>query len=538
MSERQPLTEPIGEGVDRLTDAGREYIAELVTNVDGDVFAWTEKADRHMVATQNMRKSRSKNDGRVIAAKEFSGGEDKDLQVAFRVSQEFGDDSVQQLYSVDVDITGLSQLATKQVEWHRPGIGYLEKSTRYVPYDEKDENGRFKYVTPHNLGSEETEVYRHQTDSIFSLYSEAVIKLASHIRARTPKDKDIPDKIYDNVVRAKALDEARIILPASTKTIVGIHGTAQAINNLILRLCSSDIPEAAQIGTDVLEEVRKLSPVFFERTAWPHRGGKQIEYYRKTRAEIQDFISEYLPEKPTEWTEGQVVELRRYTPEDEFELLPYMLFDEAPAAYSLEDIESIVSQLSLEEKIDLMKTYIGRPTNRRHRPGRALEQANYTWELLSDFGAFRDLQRHRMVDDLRWQRLTVEHGFDVSEVVRDAGLEDLYTHARSISEDLFSYLNEKGFPVEAQYATLLGHKLRWTMKTNGRSNNHILQLRSTPAGHSSYRKTVQLMYQAVEKVHPHLAQLSMPFMNQNEDPALGRLDQEMALYHKQNLQRD
>jgi len=539
MTAEMPLTEPVGEGVDRLTDAGREYMAELVTDVEGNVFAWTEKADRHMVATQNMRKSRSKNDGRVITAKEFAGGEDKDLQVAFRVTQEFGDDSAQQLYSVDVDITGLSQLATKQIEWHRAGIAYLEKSTRYVPYDEKDANGHYKYVTPDSLDEQDTEVYQNTTDAIFDIYCQVADRLIDYVRATTPKTDDIPQSIYNASTKAKALDAARVILPASTRTTLGIHGTAQSINNMILRLSASDIAEAEQLGESVLREVRKLSPVFFERTSWPHRGGRHIEFYRDNREQLQRIAGELLdPDKPVEMVEGQIVELKRYSPKFELELLPYMLFEEAPPGYSLDDIEQAVARLPMDKKREIFRVYMGEPSNRRHRPGRALEQANYTWEFVSDFGAFRDLQRHRLVDDLRWQRLNVNHGFDIPDLALKAGLTVEYQTAVRFSEALFEYLEARGRTVQAQYAVLLGHKLRWTMKTNGRSNQHILQLRSTPAGHPSYRNTVQEMYRQVERVHPTIAKLSMPFMNMDEDADLGRLDQEMSLHHKKELKRD
>lgn len=532
-----PYVNELGDGVVELTDQGREFIAPLVTNVDDDIFAFTPAADRHMVSTAFMRYSRSKNGARELIAKEFSGGEDKDLDVAFRVSQEFGDDSVQQLFSVDLAIEGLSQLATKQVEWHRPGIAYLEKSTRYVPYTEKDGEGKYKYVRPSSLSGEELAIYETVTDHIFDVYCETVDLLTDYARSVTEVPANQRDGAWRAATRAKALDTARVLLPASTKTNVGIHASAQAMNNMILRLQASDIPEAVEIGQKALEEARKLSPVFFERTAWPHRGGRQIEYQQAIRENIQALAEKYLPPKEAELQEGQVVELRRYSPEEETELIAYMLFDEATAGYSLEAIKDQLSNLNFDERLELMAAYMGRPTNRRHKPGRALEQANYTWEFVSDFGAFRDLQRHRIVDDLRWQRLSTEHGFDIPELAVEAGLEGLYRDCIESSERLYEYLDQRHKPVEAQYAVLLGHKLRWTMKTNARSNKHIFELRSTPAGHPSYRRTVQTMHQEVARVHPLIAELSMPFMNQDEDAELGRLDQERAMESKRRLHR-
>jgi thymidylate synthase ThyX len=559
MSERGPLTEPVSGDIHRLTDAGKEHIADLVTNVDGQVFAWTEKADKHMVATQNMRKSRSRNDGRVIYAKEFSGGEDRDLQVAFRVSQEFGDDSVQQLYSVDMDITGLSQLATKQVEWHRTGIAYLERSTRYVPYDEKlpehipleaevlaqpptdytekDTFDEYRYVTPSTITGNDRLLFRALTDSLFDNYTRAVERTTDYVRQTTPRDPSVLEKVWLEATKAKALDAARALLPSSARTTVGFHATAQAVNHLVMRLRASDIPEAVELGDQVQTEARKLSPVFFERTDWPHRGGEHVRFYKDNREAVHKAAERYLPPKSAQKIGGQVVRLTNYYPEDEFALLPYMLYEEADSGYSLEDIRAEIDGLSHRQKLNILKAYMGNPTNRRHRPGRALERAVYDWDLVTDFGAFRDLQRHRAVSDLKWQRLTVAHGFDVPPLLQEVGLAPLCERSVRLSESLYETLQTHGHQPESQYAVLLGHRLRWTWQTNARANKHIFELRSQPAGHPSYRKTVQTMHKLASEAHPYLAKYSMPFMNWNEDAELGRLDQEIVLEHKRQLHR-
>ncbi len=546
MSEQEPLTEEVGEGVYQLTPEGRAYMEPRVTDMESDIFAFTQEANQLAVSASMARYSRSKNGAKELYANEFSGEESRDSNLIERVTQDYGDESVEQLFNLNIAAENVSMLLSKQLEWPRPGIAYLEKSTRYMRYDVKDMAGRYKYVHPNEMGSshnslkdetEAAEYYENTMDTIFDNYSRTVEELTSYTRELYPRDDETSVKAWEGATRATALDVARELLPASAKTNVGIHASAQAINNLVMRLAATELSEARRAGDKILEEAREITPAFFKRTDRPDRGKALSAEMAINKANMEQLAQQHLPHKPTEVTEGQTVELRRYSPEDEFELLPYMLFDVAPASYSIEDIKDAVANLDHEEKVEIFNAYTGVQRNRRAKPGRAIEQANYTWEVVSDFGAFRDLQRHRLVDDLRWQPLTVEHGFDIPEYAKQAGLESLFQETIDASERLYEYLTQSGRPVEAQYATLLGHKIRWTVKTNGRSNNHIFQLRSTPQAHPSYRETVQRMYREVERVHPYLARLSMKAMNLENEPAVGRLEQERKAEDKKRNTR-
>jgi thymidylate synthase ThyX len=165
---------------------------------------------------------------------------------------------------------------------------------------------------------------------------------------------------------------------------------------------------------------------------------------------------------------------------------------------------------------------MGERLNRRHRPGRALEQAHYTWDLVCDYGIFRDLQRHRMVDDLQWQPLTPSYGYEVPALVEEAGLAEQFEQCFDLSARLYSTMQQAGFGYEAQYATLLGHRMRWKITYNAREAFHLHELRTSPQGHPGYRKLVQQMHEKLAEVHPMLAE-SMKFVNQDEDPELTRL---------------
>ena len=189
---------------------------------------------------------------------------------------------------------------------------------------------------------------------------------------------------------------------------------------------------------------------------------------------------------------------------------------------SLNKINNQLNNLSYNQKIDIFNSYIGERLNRRQKPGRALELIHYSFDLMCDYGIFRDLQRHRMVDDLEWQNLTPRYGYEVPEIMDETNLTEIYEKCFDLSLKLHSLLVKNGYTEEAQYATLLGHKMRWKITYNAREAMHLHELRTSPQGHSGYRKLVNKMHEKVSEVHPLIAS-SMKFVNTAEDPELSRL---------------
>jgi thymidylate synthase ThyX len=198
---------------------------------------------------------------------------------------------------------------------------------------------------------------------------------------------------------------------------------------------------------------------------------------------------------------------------------------------SIDEITGHVQEWSYEEKSKTFRTYMGERLNRRHKPGRALENAHYTFELMCDYGIFRDLQRHRIVDDLVWQQLTPRYGYEIPELVEEAQLTELFEKCFDISYELYSTMQAAGYMDEAQYATLLGHRMRWKLTYNAREAFHFHELRTAPQGHPGYRKLVKKMHDAVGEVHPLLAS-GMIFVNRDEDPELSRLAAEKYTQYK------
>lgn len=345
-----------------------------------------------------------------------------------------------------------------------------------------------------------------------------VRQLTGYVRSNS----DVPEKERDGAwrgaTRAQACDAVRPVLPVATKSTVGIFASGQAIENLIMHLLSDELPEARKTGEDMLKQCREVMSTFLERADKPERGGAMVAYRANTAKQMAEIAREQLPDNYATATEP--VSLVDFWPRNELLLVPDMLYEHSNL--SLEALQAEANNWSYKKKVDAFKAYTGERLNRRHRPGRALEKAHYSFDLVCDYGIFRDLQRHRMVDDLNWQQLTPRYGYEVPALVEEAGLAEEFEACFDVSLKLHSLLQEAGYELEAQYATLLGHKMRWKVTFNAREAFHLLELRTSPQGHPGYRKLSMQMYEKLAEVHPMMAE-AMKFVNQDEDPELTRL---------------
>lgn len=501
-----------------ITDQGRAFLEDVVTSADNNVYAFNDKLGPMTIAAAMARLSRRGDDMRITILDEFANSTDKkDEKLLKRVITAYGDDSVQQLAGMHVVVEGASNLLTKLLEWGRLAA-YLEQSTRYIYFDQKDEKGRYKFFTPDYLPKDIKKQYNKILSTIFDTYSDMAKKLTDYLAAQDTTPVGERDGAWRNAIRAQACDAIRPVLPVATNSTVGIYGSAQAIESLIMHLMSEDLPEARTTGEKVLAEVRKIMPAFFERADKADRGGATIVYRATTKHNVAQLAHQYLPGNLA--AESEAVQLTDVWPRNEFDLVPDMLYEHSNLP--LREIRDEVSKWPYGRKADVFEAYMGERLNRRHRPGRALEKAHYSWDILCDYGIFRDLQRHRMVDDLAWQELTPRYGYEVPKLVEDAGLADQFENCFDLSLKLHSVLQAAGFMKEAQYATLLGHRMRWKVTYNAREAFHLHELRTSPQGHPGYRKLVQQMHNKLSEVHPMLAE-SMKFVGMGEDPALSRL---------------
>ncbi len=535
-----------------VTPMGYEHLEEIVTDARGPVYAFTKNADPLIVAAAMARLSRRGSDLREIYLDEFA---DVNFQhdswarkillhllkifppkildasgakgLIQRAVTGYGDESLMQLIFVSIVVEDASNLLTKLLEWIRLAA-FLEQSTRYIYFDQVDENGNYKFFTPMNLPNYLVPIYRKTMHNIFVLYSQVVRELTQFVRNRKPAPEDKQEKIaWLGATRAEACDAARGLLPVATKATVGIVATSQSIQNLILHLSSSNLIEAQTAGKNILREARKIVSVFLERTDMPRYGGAAIVYRKDNEAAILNLAKKYLP--TTHMGENSPVTLLDYWPKDELSIVPEILFKHSKLP--LHEIEQKVSCWSIEKKLEVFNAYVGNRLNYRQKPGRALEKIHYEWQIFGRYAEMRDLQRHRIVDLMEWQRLTTKLGYEIPKLVTEAGLEEKFHECFRLSETLFNYMNNAGMEEEAQYATLLGHRMRYRFIINAREAFHIHELRTQPQGHPMYREIVKEMHRQLTEVHPHIGN-AMRFVNKGEDPELTRMAAELATQRK------
>ncbi|HEX7131840.1 MAG TPA: FAD-dependent thymidylate synthase [Iamia sp.] len=519
---------------EEYTPEEADVLRRYFTNLDGPVFALVNLPEV-VKGALFARYSRSPKSLRRLFLDEFvgeldiSGDHTIDATVGLRRAEElydrvfleYGDDSVAQLGGVHLACEQASNLLTKVLEWGRL-MAYLEQSTRYIAYDSRL-GGRFRYMRdPDILGSPLGTRYVGDMDRLFDTYAALVPRLQDFFRERFPKAPGDSDLVYRQAVRAKAFDSLRGILPAAALSNVGIYGTGQGYEQLLLRMRSHPLPEARRYADLMLTELRKVIPSFLKRVDLDDRGVAWSTYLASSRAATEELAARFFAEdEPAD--DVPAVTLTSFDPDAEVRLVTAMLY---PATHLPEaQVERRVRDMTTAERLEVMRAYVGDRANRRHKPGRALERLGYRFDVLADYGAFRDLQRHRMLT-IEWQTLSPRHGYTRPEAVDQAGHTAEFDEAMDRSAALHDVLVDR-FPAQAPYAVCLAYKVRFAMQMNAREAMHMLELRSTPQGHPAYRAVAQDMHHliATEAGHPAVAEL-MRWVDHSPEPALERLDAE------------
>ena len=521
---------------ERFTDAEAEVLRRYVTNLEGPVFALVNLPEV-VKGALFARYSRSPKSLRRLFLDEFVGdldvsgdagvdatvGLERAERLYERVFFDYGDDSVAQLGGVHLACEQASNLLTKVLEWGRL-MAYLEQSTRYIAYDNRLPSGHYRYFRdPDVLESPLGARYVGEMDRMFDTYAELLPAMQSHLAKRFPHQSGDSDFVYRQSIRAKALDALRGLLPAGSLSNVGIYGTGQSYEMLLLRMQHHPLPEARLYGQMMLEELRKVIPSFLARVDVPERGGAWVRYLTDTRHATHELVEQLWPERH-ETTSGSPASVRLvdFDPQGEDKVVAAICYPLLPVCD--EEVRRRVQCLGAEQKMALIRAYVGRRGNRRHRPGRALERTDYRFDVVSDYGAFRDLQRHRMLT-IEWQELGTDLGYDVPEVVAEAGLGSSYAASMERSAELFATLSDV-CPSQAGYAVALGFRLRYAMQMNAREAMHLVELRSGQQGHPAYRWVAQQMHQAIAEVAGHRAIAgAMSFVDYGEHD-LERIDAE------------
>ena len=444
-----------------------------------------------------------------------------------RIFFEYGDDSVAQLGGVHLACEQASNLLTKVLEWGRL-MSYLEQSTRYISYDSRF-GGRYRYYRdPEIMDSSFGARYIGDLDRIFDTYAHLVPQMQDFVREQFPKHPDDGDFVYRQAVKAKAFDALRGLLPAASLSNVGIYGTGQAYEALLLRMRSHALPEARYYADLMLGELRKVIPSFLERVDREDRGVVWSDYLQETREDTADVVAALFPEGSIV-DPSPTVRLVDFDPEGEVKMIASMMYPHS--TMSEDQLERRVAGMNHEDRMAVARAYVGDRRNRRHKPGRALERPFYRFDVLVDYGAFRDLQRHRMLS-MDWQNLSPHHGYISSPLVNAAGMGPVYEEAMERSAALYDLLVDD-FPDQASYAINLAYKIRFNMNINARSAMHLIELRTTPQGHPSYREVGQEMHRLIaeEAGHTVISEM-MKFVDHTDETDLERLQSERKAQEK------
>jgi thymidylate synthase ThyX len=525
-----------------FTEPETAAIAPYFTNLDQPVFA-LQNLPETVKGALFARYSRSPKSLRRLFLDEFLGdmsaaattaandvGTARAERLYQKVFNEYGDDSVAQLGGVHVAVEDASNILTKVLERGRL-MAYLEQSTRYIPYTDR-RGDAWRYLVPAELdGLPIREKYMAAMDAAFETYARWIDPMRAWFETKYPKAPGDSDAVHRAAIRAKALDTLRGLLPAATQSNVGIYGTGQSYEALLLRMRAHPLLEVRATADAMLIELRKIIPAFLTRVDQPERGGTWSSYLADTRArtaELARRIESRADDGGSAREGGNETEvtLSDFDPDGEIKVVAAALY----AGSSLADADLMVLARSMTptQREEILRAAVGSRSNRRHKPGRAFERTSYRFDVLTDYGAFRDLQRHRLLT-MEWQVLSARHGYSEPEAVVMAGGGQEWRDVMDRSAEVYDSLVEAGLPDAAPYAVSMAYRVRFIMDMNAREAMHVIELRTAPQGHPAYRRVCQQMHRLIAETAGHRAIAAAMSFADHSEVELERLQEERRL---------
>jgi thymidylate synthase ThyX len=397
----------------------------------------------------------------------------------------YGHASVAEHAVVHLAIEDVSIIATKIIEDTRLA-SYTEKSTRYVLFDAE------KFFRPPRLmQSPHATLYENTVRSLLNTYSALVPQVVDGIKARVPRRTSQGERAYEAACHAKAYDLLRYILPAGTLTNLGLTINARALEHLLTKLLSDPLEEARAIGAAMKLEAEKVVPTLLK---YADSNAYMAETAQAMRQLSQHLLAEGDP------LDTPAVTLVRFPVDVEEQLAAAILYGYTGVSW-FQTVEQ-VGKLGAEARARIIDAYLqGRGPH--DQPLRALEHLYYTFDIVLDYGAYRDIQRHRMATQTR-QSLSTRYGYSVPDDIVAYGLADAFQTCMERAANAYNCIAEN-CPLEAQYVLPLAYRIRVLITWNLRELFHFIQLRSAKQGHFSYRRIAQQVYAEIERVHPALA---------------------------------
>lgn len=522
--------------MEHFTPDEQRILAPYFTNTDRHVFALTNLPET-VKGALFARYSRSAKSVRRLFLDEFAAdaigsggaaattGTGRAETLYAKVFGDYGDDSVAQLGGAHVACEYVSNILTKVLEWGRL-MAYLEQSTRYVPYTNKLDD-RWRYHVPAEVEGPLRERYVKTMDRAFETYAALIDPVQRYFAAKFSRGPQDSEAVHRAATRAKALDTLRGMLPAATQSNVGIYGTGQAFEALLLRMRAHPLIEVRTCADEILTELRKVIPAFLTRVDQRERGERWTQYLSETREGVRSMADRLLGD--VEVSHREEVTLTEFDPDGEIKVT-------AAALYGVSDLPddallNIAKTMSLADRTALLRAYVGNRTNRRHKPGRAFERTTYRFDVLTDYGAFRDLQRHRMLT-LEWQALSTRHGYVEPDALGEAGVLDRFTDVMDASACLYEAMRGAGLAEAAPYAVAMAYRVRFCVEMNAREAMHMIELRTAPQGHPAYRRVCQRMHSLIDEQAGHHAIAGAMTFADHSAVELERLKSERELERK------
>lgn len=442
-----------------------------------------------------------------------------------RILDGYGDDSIGELGGAHLAIENVSMLAAKVIEDCRIGGSPLEKSTRYIYFDQKVKGEYLFYREPVLMTSAYRDLYVNTCNMLFETYSRLVHPMTAMIEERTPRDPNISNVAYAAALRAKVLDCLRGLLPAGTLTNMGIYGNGRFFDQLINKLHCHNLVEMQDIGKKTYEELAKVIPSFVRRSEISHRTHQNYAaFYEAMQTELR-LVAERHHDN-IEGNRGPGVRLISYDQEAVSKVAAALLFQFGD--HNLDGLFDYCKGMPEEEVARILDAGANARENRRQKSPRALEHANFTFEIVADFGVYRDLHRHRMLTQER-QLLNCDHGFYIPPEIIGTAFETDYIDALEKAKQAFDRI-AFSLPEEAQYIVPMAYNVRWYFQVNLRALQWLCELRSAPAGHPSYRYVAQVMAKQVSETFPQFERF-FKFVDY-EGYEMGRLGQEQRRVEK------
>ncbi|MFH1440187.1 MAG: FAD-dependent thymidylate synthase [Candidatus Woesearchaeota archaeon] len=443
----------------------------------------------------------------------------------------YGHGSVAEHASIKFACDRISIVATKILEDNRLG-SYTEKSTRYQVFDRN-----VFYWDPKLMSSEFQGEIREVIHLLFDTYEKFLPIVTEHIKKKVPKDPNINERAYENSIKAKICDVIRYLLPAGTLTAMGFTFNARTAEHAIRKLLSHPSAEAQQLGKRFMEEGSKICPTLLQFAKYnPFIADTNRAMYELADTIIKKDIQTTLSGDKSKSEAVSVVPVKTiYAEEDaEDKVVAAMLYEHSQLGYN--EIFAEVKSLLYEQKEKIFDEYLKR-RGEFDWPMRALEYANFKMEIVCDYGAFRDIQRHRKCSQTN-PLFTTHLGFDIPDEIVEIGnvemknadgslshldIKEEYIRVMEKAKALFEKL-EKKYPYEAQYIIPLAFRKRVMFSWNLRELEHFIRLRSSVQGHVSYIKIARLCWDEVNKKYPLFAKYIR--LNLDEE-YLGRLRAEI-----------